>query len=183
MINHHGMNFATFDNDTYLDPMCGGCPVGFSGGYWYNCCFQNHPTGPIVEGGGSMAWLIWTGYKSLKTAWMMIRPWDWSSVLLLTIQLMILINQNHCISLNCNAGFMDNALLLILFFFENKSFIVEFCIGIAFGGLSFPGNTIKHIFSDFIQNSSKLINASWISGLIFCLPVVSCIKDSSGTHE
>lgn len=76
MINHNGMNFATFDNDTYLGPMCGGCPVGFSGGYWYNCCFQNHLTGPIVEGGGSMAWLTWTGYTSLKTARMMIRPWN-----------------------------------------------------------------------------------------------------------
>ncbi|XP_071153196.1 angiopoietin-related protein 1-like [Mytilus edulis] len=74
MINHNGMNFATFDNDTYLGPMCGGCPVGFSGGYWYNCCYQNHLTGPIVEGGGGMAWLTWTGYKSLKPARMMIRP-------------------------------------------------------------------------------------------------------------
>lgn len=97
---------------------------------------------------------------------------------------MILINQNHYISLNCNAGFMDNALLLIVFFSKTNNLLSNSAsIGIAFGGLSFPGNTIKHIFSDFIQNSSKLINALWISGLIFCTPVVSCIKDSSGTHE
>ncbi|VDI44686.1 Hypothetical predicted protein [Mytilus galloprovincialis] len=76
MFKHNGMNFATFDNDTYVGPMCGGCPVGFSGGYWYHCCFDSHLTGPIVEGGGGMAWLTWTGYKSLKTARMMIRPWN-----------------------------------------------------------------------------------------------------------
>ncbi|XP_063420391.1 fibrinogen C domain-containing protein 1-like [Mytilus trossulus] len=76
MIDHNGMNFATFDNDTYLSPMCGGCPVGFSAGYWYRCCFDSHLTGQIVEGGEGMSWLTWTGYQSLKTALMMIRPWN-----------------------------------------------------------------------------------------------------------
>ncbi|CAC5412588.1 unnamed protein product [Mytilus coruscus] len=76
MINHNNMTFSTFDNDNYIDPMCADCPVNYHGGYWYHCCFESHLTGPIVGGYDGMVWLTWDRYNSLKTARMMIRPWN-----------------------------------------------------------------------------------------------------------
>ena len=70
----NGQVFSTKDSDN--DTQDKNCADNFKGGWWYTACYHANTNGYYLgnkSGKGSIYWLPWKSYQSMKTAVMMIR--------------------------------------------------------------------------------------------------------------